>query len=90
MPQMVATKPSDWTYTTIYASGLDDARSSHGTILFYAGLPPFGGDLHDNGASHTLDTDVAHSMHVPTVSQERRRIHQLTSFCVFALETVVP
>ena len=77
MPQTVATKPYDWTYTTTYAGSLDDAGSGNvqwvpgestnaqhtipiaelsrpDPILFYAEIPLFEDELHDNGASHLL------------------------------------
>ncbi|KAH8984243.1 type 2A phosphatase activator TIP41 [Lactarius akahatsu] len=77
LPQMVATKPYDWTYTTTYAGSLDDAGSRNAQwtpaepsnahhsipiaelsrpdpILFYAEIPLFDDELHDNGASHLL------------------------------------
>ncbi len=84
LPQMVATKPYDWTYTTTYAGSLDDAGSSNAQwtpaepsnahhsipiaelsrpdpILFYAEIPLFDDELHDNGASHLLVRIVGHS-----------------------------
>ena len=76
MPKTVATKPYDWTYTTVYAghhpSPSDETRwqpaepdnPSHtipiaeltrqDPILFYAEIPLFEDELHDNGASHLL------------------------------------
>jgi hypothetical protein len=77
LPQTVATKPYDWTYTTTYAGSLDDAGSGNvqwvpeestnaqhtipiaelsrqDPILFYAEIPLFEDELHDNGASHLL------------------------------------
>lgn len=77
LPQMVATKSYDWTYTTTYAGSLDDAGSGNARwipgepsnphhsipidelsrpdpILFYAEIPLFDDELHDNGASHLL------------------------------------
>ncbi|KZT05639.1 type 2A phosphatase activator TIP41 [Laetiporus sulphureus 93-53] len=77
MPKTVATKPYDWTYTTIY-SGHDLPSSTetikwqpgdpdnplhtiplaeltrHDPILFYAEIPLFEDELHDNGSSHLL------------------------------------
>lgn len=76
MPKTVATKPFDWTYTTLYP-GHSTASSSnvewkpaergnpaHGIpmaeltrpdpILFYAEIPLYEDELHDNGASHQL------------------------------------
>lgn len=78
LPQTVATKPYDWTYTTTYAGSLDDTGSGNAIewtpadpanaqhaipiaelsrpdpILFYAEIPLFEDELHDNGASHLL------------------------------------
>jgi hypothetical protein len=77
LPQTVATKPYDWTYTTTYAGSVDDAGSGNvqwvpgesinpqhtipiaelsrpDPILFYAEIPLFDDELHDNGASHLL------------------------------------
>lgn len=77
MPQTVATKPYDWTYTTTYAGSLEDPGSGNtewvsgeptnalhtipiaelsrpDPILFYAEIPLFEDELHDNGASHLL------------------------------------
>ncbi|KAF8494219.1 type 2A phosphatase activator TIP41 [Russula emetica] len=77
LPQTVATKPYDWTYTTTYAGSLEDAGSGNAQwipgestnaqhtipiaelsrpdpILFYAEIPLFEDELHDNGASHLL------------------------------------
>jgi type 2A phosphatase activator TIP41 len=77
LPQTVATKPYDWTYTTTYAGSLDDSgpgnaqwipgeptNSLHAIpiaelsrpdpILFYAEIPLFEDELHDNGTSHLL------------------------------------
>lgn len=77
LPQTVATKPYDWTYTTTYAGSLDEAGSGNAQwvpgestkaqhtipiaelsrpdpILFYAEIPIFEDELHDNGASHLL------------------------------------
>jgi type 2A phosphatase activator TIP41 len=78
LPQTVATKPYDWTYTTTYAGSSDDAGpgsaaqwtlgdpanaqhtipiaelSRPDPILFYAEIPLFEDELHDNGASHLL------------------------------------
>lgn len=82
MPKTVATKPYDWTYTTIY-SGHNQASSSNSIpwreaesenpqheiplaeltrqdpILFYAEIPLFEDELHDNGASHLLTRIVS-------------------------------
>ena len=88
MPQMIATKPYDWTYTTTYAGSLDDAGSGNAQwmpsepsnahhsipitelsrpdpILFYAEIPLFDDELHDNGASHLLVRIVRHSSFSP-------------------------
>jgi len=77
MPKTVATKPFDWTYTTMYpghnlpssASSIswqpaDPENPSHtiplaeltrqDPILFYAEIPLYEDELHDNGASHLL------------------------------------
>jgi type 2A phosphatase activator TIP41 len=77
MPEVVTTKPYDWTYTTTYAGSLDDPGSGNvqwapadpsiphhsipiaelsrpDPILFYAEIPLFDDELHDNGASHLL------------------------------------
>jgi len=77
LPQTVAMKPYDWTYTTTYAGSSDDAGSGNvqwvlgestnvqhtipiaelsrpDPILFYAEIPLFEDELHDNGASHLL------------------------------------
>jgi type 2A phosphatase activator TIP41 len=77
LPQTVATKPYDWTYTTTYTGSPDDAGSGNAQwvpgqftntqhtipiaelsrpdpILFYAEIPLFEDELHDNGASHLL------------------------------------
>jgi type 2A phosphatase activator TIP41 len=79
LPQTVATKPYDWTYTTTYAgtssddagpgnaaewTPADPANAQHAIpiaelsrpdpILFYAEIPLFEDELHDNGASHLL------------------------------------
>jgi type 2A phosphatase activator TIP41 len=78
LPQTVAMKPYDWTYTTTYAGSLDDTGPGNATewtpadpanaqhaipiaelsrpdpILFYAEIPLFEDELHDNGASHLL------------------------------------
>jgi type 2A phosphatase activator TIP41 len=77
MPQTIATKPYDWTYTTTYAGSPDDAGAGSAQwipaepanalhaipiaelsrpdpILFYAEVPLFEDELHDNGASHLL------------------------------------
>ncbi|KAH8094830.1 type 2A phosphatase activator TIP41 [Cristinia sonorae] len=77
MPKTVATKPYDWTYTTLYAGhteessaksivwrAADPQNTSHSIplaeltrqdpILFYAEIPLFEDELHDNGASHLL------------------------------------
>ena len=81
MPVTVATKPYDWTYTTVYPGheGRDDDDAPSDTtsfvpadtnnpahtiplaeltrpdpILFYAEIPLFEDELHDNGSSHLL------------------------------------
>jgi hypothetical protein len=89
MPQTVATKPYDWTYTTTYPGGLEPSNNSEETltggeeepkefkwiaadpedpsqkipmaeltrpdpILFYAEIPLFEDELHDNGSSALL------------------------------------
>lgn len=77
MPKTVATKPYDWTYTTLYpghnlaasSSSIswlpaDMDNSSHtiplaeltrqDPILFYAEIPLYEDELHDNGASNLL------------------------------------
>lgn len=82
MPQTVATKPYDWTYTTTYQGNLVNEReegeergdihwdaadpedTTHtipmaelmrpDPILFYAEIPLFEDELHDNGSSHLL------------------------------------
>ncbi len=77
LPQTVATKLYDWTYTTTYAGSLDNAGpgdaqwipgeptnalhaipiaelSRPDPILFYAEIPLFEDELHDNGSSHLL------------------------------------
>ncbi len=77
LPQTIATKPYDWTYTTTYAGSSDDTGSGNAQwvpgeptnaqhaipiaeltrpdpILFYAEIPLFEDELHDNGASHLL------------------------------------
>lgn len=75
MPKTVATKPFDWTYTTLYP-GHEEPESNksiswqpaersnpahsipmaelarHDPILFFAEIPLFEDELHDNGASH--------------------------------------
>jgi hypothetical protein len=84
MPEVVTTKPYDWTYTTTYAGSLDDPGSGNvqwapadpsiphhsipiaelsrpDPILFYAEIPLFDDELHDNGASHLLVRIVGHS-----------------------------
>ncbi|TCD69234.1 hypothetical protein EIP91_008337 [Steccherinum ochraceum] len=77
MPKTVATKPYDWTYTTMYPGHnlsestdsilwqpADPDNTSHtiplaeltrqDPILFYAEIPLYEDELHDNGASHLL------------------------------------
>ena len=90
MPKTVATKPYDWTYTTVYAghepepeasspstgefaeeaptkkgfTPADPENASHAIpmaeltrqdpILFYAEVPLFEDELHDNGSSNIL------------------------------------
>lgn len=98
MPKTVATKPYDWTYTTMYpghnpssSTGsiswqpADPENRSHtiplaeltrqDPILFYAEIPLYEDELHDNGASHLLVrivsvpwllTTLAYSVLLPT------------------------
>lgn len=75
MPKTVATKPYDWTYTTVYAghqmssnpilwqlADLDNPSHTiplaeltrQDPILFYAEIPLYEDELHDNGSSHIL------------------------------------
>lgn len=77
MPKTVATKPYDWTYTTMYPGHNPESSSSsiswqpadpenqshtiplaeltrQDPILFYAEIPLYEDELHDNGASHLL------------------------------------
>ncbi len=76
MPKTVATKPFDWTYTTLYpghstasSSNIEWKPAERGNpshsipmaeltrpdpILFYAEIPLYEDELHDNGASHQL------------------------------------
>lgn len=86
MPVTVATKPYDWTYTTVYTGheSRDDEETSNSMrfvpaeaenpahtiplaeltrpdpILFYAEIPLFEDELHDNGSSHLLVRIVSH------------------------------
>ena len=84
MPQTVATKPYDWTYTTVYPGHAEPSSSSiqwesadpenplhtiplaeltrQDPILFYAEIPLFEDELHDNGASHLLVRIVGANM----------------------------
>lgn len=94
MPQTVATKPYDWTYTTVYAGHGsnqttdgelkfvqgDPENSAHAIpiaeltrpdpILFYAEIPLFEDELHDNGSSHLLVRIVS------ALSQPKRKINK--------------
>lgn len=74
MPKTVATKPYDWTYTTVYTGHLEGTSASFvpadtdnpahtipmaeltrpDPILFYAEVPLFEDELHDNGTSQLL------------------------------------
>lgn len=88
MPQTVATKPYDWTYTTTYPGrnsesspefiswdSANDADPQHtiplaeltrqDPILFYAEIPLFEDELHDNGASHLVTRIVSISYLFP-------------------------
>ena len=92
MPQTVATKPYDWTYTTIYPGhrasseitwqDADPDNPSHtiplaeltrqDPILFYAEIPLFEDELHDNGASQLLVRIVSTSYPSIILSQLTR------------------
>ncbi|KAF8915385.1 type 2A phosphatase activator TIP41 [Mucidula mucida] len=61
MPKTVATKPYDWTYTTTYPGHTETDSTipiaeltRPDPILFYAEIPLFEDELHDNGSSGLL------------------------------------
>ncbi|KAJ7205945.1 type 2A phosphatase activator TIP41, partial [Mycena rebaudengoi] len=54
MPKTAPTKPYDWTYTTTYGRGSEAAHAPGPNPVYYARVPLFEDELHDNGSSHLL------------------------------------
>lgn len=97
MPKTVATKPYDWTYTTIYTGHTEPEESRFvpswtssdetdpaynipiaeltrpDPILFYAEIPLFEDELHDNGSSALIVRIVSRPFRL-TVSELTRRL----------------